>query len=171
MRSGDGELTAYKILQQLRKNVVEKHLQRFYNDKALAMHAKDLYIKRSCQRLKKSWRLTDEEACESSILCLWDVCLLIDDSGSMAYYPERKADLKDYVSRITPALTYFDRDGIDLYFMNNIAKDCTEQTDEHNVAALIENLRYPAGVSVLHPQRADSVHHADIPLIPVDCPG
>ncbi|KAL9033468.1 MAG: hypothetical protein Q9214_007501, partial [Letrouitia sp. 1 TL-2023] len=70
------------------------------------------------KRVSEQWRISLERARDLIKLALYDIVLYIDDSGSMSFYEERKAQAIQIISQVVSAAILFDDDGISLRFMN-----------------------------------------------------
>jgi len=72
-------------------------------------------------KLAAAWRLPVELAADLVKIALFDVVILVDDSGSMAFEQngERIDDLKMILGKIAFACSLFDHDGIQVRFLNS----------------------------------------------------
>ncbi len=72
-------------------------------------------------RIAADWKVPREIASDVIRLALYDVVLLIDDSGSMAFEENgsRIDDLKLILSRVSYAASLFDDDGVQIRFLNS----------------------------------------------------
>lgn len=73
------------------------------------------------QRITSEWRLSQELAQDIVRLGLYDIALLIDDSGSMVFEENgsRVDDLKLILKRVSYAASLFDDDGVQIRFFNS----------------------------------------------------
>jgi hypothetical protein len=73
------------------------------------------------QKLSSMWKLPMELAIDLAKIALFDVVVLIDDSGSMAFEQngERIDDLKMILGKVAAATALFDHDGIQVRFLNS----------------------------------------------------
>jgi hypothetical protein len=74
----------------------QQHLQAFYPPQSLDQVAQRVYVSGALQQLSQAWRLPTELAADLVKISLFDVVVLVDDSGSMAFEQggERIEDLK-----------------------------------------------------------------------------
>jgi hypothetical protein len=72
-------------------------------------------------RLAREWKIQKEIANDVVRLGLYDVILLIDDSGSMVFEENgsRIQDLKLILNRVSFAASLFDDDGVQIRFLNS----------------------------------------------------
>jgi hypothetical protein len=94
-------------------------------------------------QLAQKWRINTEIASDIVKLGLYDVILYIDDSGSMQFEEngERIDDLKVILERVAYATSLFDRDGIQVRFMNSTHEGNNIQSDTQ-VASMITATRF-----------------------------
>jgi uncharacterized protein YegL len=137
--SGFDVATIRTKLQQL---VGENQLQRFYPPQRIEQLAADV-ANRPLAALGNSWKLPREITLDLVGLALYDICIFVDDSGSMAFEEggERIEDLKAVLGKVAEAATLFDSDGIVVRFMNgptegNGIKSAAE------ASALVQQVRF-----------------------------
>ncbi|GAA5940687.1 hypothetical protein JCM3775_004763, partial [Rhodotorula graminis] len=117
-----GAVTVESILALLRHCVTDQKIQAFYPDpRALEPIAQRIVSSGALQQIASKWRLPMEIAVDLCKLSLFDVVLLIDDSGSMSFEEggSRIDDAKLIVSRVAEAASAFDDDGIQVRFLNS----------------------------------------------------
>ncbi|EZG66929.1 RfeF [Gregarina niphandrodes] len=142
------------ILGILQKCVTENRLERFYNSQSLSMLAQQLEQKSGrVQQLAQKWKLSGEIQNDLYQLALYDVIMLCDDSGSMAFEEqgERIEDLKMTVSYVAEATALFDSDGICVRFLNS-TQEGNGIAEPSQVQQLISSVRFqgltPMGTSL-----------------------
>ncbi|WWC92604.1 uncharacterized protein L201_007563 [Kwoniella dendrophila CBS 6074] len=118
---GAGGVNAQYITQLLSQCVRDQHLEAFYPPQALDPIAQRIVQSGALQQLSSNWKLPVELASDLVKIALFDVVILIDDSGSMAFEQngERIEDLKMILSKIAFACSLFDHDGIQVRFLNS----------------------------------------------------
>ena len=105
------------------------------------------------ETIAAEWRIPKEIACDLVKISLFDVILYIDDSGSMAFEEngERIDDLKLVMSRVAFACSLFDRDGIQVRFMNSRV-DGNNISSEQQAMQLLQQVKFsgltPLGTSM-----------------------
>ncbi|GFZ45456.1 hypothetical protein JCM24511_03182 [Saitozyma sp. JCM 24511] len=111
---GAGGVDARYISTLLAQCVQDQHLQAFYPPQSLDQVAQRVYSSGALQQLSQAWRLPTELAADLVKISLFDVVVLVDDSGSMAFEQggERIEDLKMILGKIAFACTLFDQDGM-----------------------------------------------------------
>jgi hypothetical protein len=90
-------------------------LNAFYNEKEL-----EKVIKRA-QDIPLSTVKLVSKLVNYDELALFDVCVLVDDSGAMQFVNNGESidDLKFVLSTIAPLISLFDHDGISVRFLNS----------------------------------------------------
>nr|XP_019009534.1 uncharacterized protein I206_06183 [Kwoniella pini CBS 10737]OCF48315.1 hypothetical protein I206_06183 [Kwoniella pini CBS 10737] len=118
---GGGGVNAQYISQTLSQCVRDQHLEAFYPPQALDPIAQRVVQSGALQQLAANWKLPVELATDLVKIALFDVVVLIDDSGSMAFEQngERIEDLKMILGKIAFACSLFDHDGIQVRFLNS----------------------------------------------------
>lgn len=94
-------------------------------------------------RLATDWRIPREIAADVVRLALYDIVLLIDDSGSMAFEENgsRIDDLKMILSRVSYAASLFDDDGVQIRFLN-AAVDGDGIRSEQQVQEIMSRVKF-----------------------------
>ncbi|KAK8869721.1 hypothetical protein IAR55_000289 [Kwoniella newhampshirensis] len=118
---GGGGVNAQYVTQLLSQCVRDQHLEAFYPPQSLDPIAQRVVQSGALQQLASNWKLPVELASDLVKISLFDVVVLIDDSGSMAFEQngERIEDLKMILSKIAFACSLFDHDGIQVRFLNS----------------------------------------------------
>ncbi|WWC66067.1 uncharacterized protein I303_108689 [Kwoniella dejecticola CBS 10117] len=118
---GGGGVNAQYVAQTLSQCVRDQHLEAFYPPQALDPIAQRVVQSGALQQLAANWKLPVELATDLVKIALFDVVVLIDDSGSMAFEQngERIEDLKMILGKIAFACSLFDHDGIQVRFLNS----------------------------------------------------
>ncbi|WVW87134.1 hypothetical protein I302_109191 [Kwoniella bestiolae CBS 10118] len=118
---GGGGVNAQYVSQLLSQCVRDQHLEAFYPPQALDPIAQRVVQSGALQQLASNWKLPVELASDLVKIALFDVVVLIDDSGSMAFEQngERIEDLKMILGKIAFACSLFDHDGIQVRFLNS----------------------------------------------------
>ncbi|WRT69886.1 uncharacterized protein IL334_006877 [Kwoniella shivajii] len=118
---GGGGVNAQYVAQLLSQCVRDQHLEAFYPPQSLDPIAQRVVQSGALQQLASNWKLPVELASDLVKISLFDVVVLIDDSGSMAFEQngERIEDLKMILSKIAFACSLFDHDGIQVRFLNS----------------------------------------------------
>ena len=95
------------------------------------------------QRLAMDWKIPHEIANDIVRLALYDVVLLIDDSGSMLFEENgsRIDDLKLVLQRVSYAASLFDEDGVQVRFLNSTT-DGNGIRNEQQVQGLISQVEF-----------------------------
>ncbi|GAA5855444.1 hypothetical protein JCM9279_005479 [Rhodotorula babjevae] len=148
-----GAVTVESVLALLRFCVTDQKIQAFYPDpRALEPLAQRIVSSGALQQLASKWRLPMEIAVDLCKLSLFDVVLLIDDSGSMSFEEggSRIDDAKLVISRVAEAASAFDDDGIQVRFLNSRI-DGNGLRSEADALALVGQIRFsgmtPLGTS------------------------
>jgi hypothetical protein len=94
-------------------------------------------------RLARDWRIEKELANDIVRLGLYDVILLIDDSGSMSFEENgsRIDDLKLILNRVSYAASLFDDDGVQIRFLNS-TEDGNGIKNEQQVLELVSRNKF-----------------------------
>jgi len=112
-----------QIMKHLQKNINENGLHNFYPSHKINhifQRAKSI----DYNLLANKFNISREIVYDLCALALYDIVILVDDSGSMNM-DDRRDDLEIIASRIAYVASLFDDDGIDIRFLNN--------RKEHNV--------------------------------------
>lgn len=150
-QSGAGD--QQMILTLLQTCVRDQHLEGFYQPQALHTIAQQIANSGALNKIMTSWRLPKELAADLVKIALFDVCLLVDDSGSMQFEQggERIEDLKMIMSKVTFATSLFDQDGISVRFLNSQVQG-NHITQEPQATSLLQQVRFsgltPLGTSL-----------------------
>ncbi|GAA6055817.1 hypothetical protein JCM3770_004774 [Rhodotorula araucariae] len=163
-----GAVSFENIMKLLQFTVQEQKIQAFYPDpRSLEALAHRIVQSGALPNIAAQWRLPMEIAVDLAKLALFDVILLIDDSGSMAFEEggSRIDDAKLVISRVAQAASLFDDDGIQVRFLNSRIEG-NGIRNEPEALALLNQIRFsgmtPLGTSldskilqplVLHPAR------------------
>ena len=117
--AGPQQVQAYK--QILLQAIQEKGLQAFYQPNNPILDQIAQRGAQQVQRLAADWRLYKEIADGIVRLGLYDIVLLVDDSGSMSFEENgsRIDDLKLILQRVSYATSLFDDDGVQVRFLNS----------------------------------------------------
>jgi len=109
------------LLSQLQACVQDQNIQAFYPPGSLEMIATKVASSGALDRIASEWRMPKELASDLVKLALFDIVILADDSGSMAFEEggERIDDLKLVLSRVAQCASLFDHDGIQIRFLNS----------------------------------------------------
>jgi hypothetical protein len=113
-KTGDFRLSEAQVLSILEYTVQDQGIGAFYDHRALQRIAGEVSRSSALNALAVSWSLPRELAADLCKIALFDVVLLVDDSGSMAFEEEgsRIDDAKLIVERCALAASLFDDDGI-----------------------------------------------------------
>jgi hypothetical protein len=135
------KVQAYK--QVLLRAIQEKGLQAFYQPNSPVL---DQVAQRGAQhidRLAMEWKLEHEEASGLVRLGLYDIVLLMDDSGSMLVEENgsRIDDLKAILKLVSHATALFDDDGVQVRFLNSKV-DGNGITNEQQVLDLVSRVSF-----------------------------
>ncbi|KAI9860795.1 MAG: hypothetical protein M1813_005718 [Trichoglossum hirsutum] len=149
--AGPQQTAAYR--QVLQSVVQEKNLQTFYPPGNPTLDQIASTVTNQVDQLCTTWRVPKEVGQDIVKLALFDIILYIDDSGSMQFEDggERIKDLKLILSRVAYAAALFDRDGIQVRFMNNPIEGNnirTEQQVEELVARVAFKGLTPMGTEL-----------------------
>jgi len=95
------------------------------------------------QKLAAMWKLPMELAIDLTKIALFDVVVLIDDSGSMAFEQngERIDDLKMILGKVAAATALFDSDGIQVRFLNSNLQG-NNITTEQAAVQLVQQVQF-----------------------------
>ncbi|ORY26049.1 hypothetical protein BCR39DRAFT_542398 [Naematelia encephala] len=150
---GAGGVDARYISTLLAQCVQDQHLQAFYPPQSLDQVAQRVVQTGVLAQLASAWRLPVELAADLVKIALFDVVILIDDSGSMAFEQggERIEDLKMILGKIAFACTLFDPDGIQVRFLNSNVQG-NGINSEAGAMSLIQQIKFsgltPLGTSL-----------------------
>ncbi|GAA5900751.1 hypothetical protein JCM8208_004602 [Rhodotorula glutinis] len=152
-QGGSGAITVDSVLALLRFCVTDQKIQAFYPDpRALEPLAQRIVSSGALQQIASKWRLPMEIAVDLCKLSLFDVVLLIDDSGSMSFEEggSRIDDAKLVIARVAEAASAFDDDGIQVRFLNSRVEG-NGLRSEADALALVGQIRFsgmtPLGTS------------------------
>ncbi|KAL7417257.1 hypothetical protein BDY24DRAFT_377238 [Mrakia frigida] len=138
------------ILQQC---VQDQNLSAFYPPGSLGPIAQKVAQSGALDTIATNWSMPKELATDLLKLALFDVVILVDDSGSMAFEEggERIDDLKLILSRVAFVTGLLDADGIQVRFLNSNVEGNNIAT-EQAALALLGNIKYsgltPLGTSM-----------------------
>ncbi|KAI5453906.1 hypothetical protein NCC49_004901 [Naganishia albida] len=141
------------LIQVLSQTVQDQRLQAFYPPQALEQIAARVAQTGALDRIAAEWRLPKEVALDLVKIALFDVVILCDDSGSMAFEQngERIEDLKLILSRVAFACSLFDHDGINIRFLNS-PYDGNHINSEQAAMQLVSQIKFtgltPLGTSL-----------------------
>jgi len=123
--------------------VRDQRLQTFYPPGSTQQIAQKVAQSGALNRLSQEWRLPKEVAYDCVKIALFDVMLLLDDSGSMRFEEngERINDLKVVLGRVAFACALFDHDGISVRFLNSQERG-DNLTNEQQAAQLIQRIQF-----------------------------
>lgn len=168
-----GPVSVDNILKLLQFTVQDQKIQAFYPDpRSLEPLAHRIVQSGALPNIAAQWRLPMEIAVDLCKLALFDVILLIDDSGSMAFEEggSRIDDAKLVISRVAQAASLFDDDGIQVRFLNSRIEGNGIRT-EPEALSLVNQIRFsgmtPLGTSLdskilqpllLNPARQGTLH-------------
>lgn len=95
------------------------------------------------QKLAAMWKLPLELAADLVKIALFDVVVLIDDSGSMAFEQngERIEDLKMILGKVASACALFDDDGLQVRFLNSNLQG-NNITSEQQAVQLVQQVQF-----------------------------
>lgn len=165
---GAPTLTPQAVESILQHAVRDQHIEAFYPPGSLTQLAHQVASSPAIGAVATQWKLPLEIASDLVKLALFDVCVLVDDSGSMAFEEEgsRIDDLKLILERAVFAASLFDTDGISVRFLNSPVEG-NGIRDAGGAMNLLQQIRYsgltPLGTSmdrkileplVLNPARA-----------------
>lgn len=116
---GGGTLDPRMVETVLQQCCAEQHIQAFYPAGSLTQIAQRVAASGAIEKVSVDWRMPKELAMDLLKLALFDIVILVDDSGSMAFEEngERIDDLKMVLSRVAFAASLFDADGIQVRFL------------------------------------------------------
>lgn len=130
--------------QEILDNVIRsKNLSKFYpNSQSYQTILNKLY-NINFARLSTEWRLNPQICSKLAALSLYDIIVLCDDSGSMAFEEQgsRIDDLKMILERIAQIATLFDDDGILIRFMNSNLEG-NGITNQNQVNQLMQGIQF-----------------------------
>ncbi|BGP27524.1 von Willebrand factor, type A domain containing protein [Rhodotorula toruloides] len=131
------------ILRILQQAVQDQNIQAFYPPGTLEPLAHRIAQSGALARIAHEWNLPVEIAMDLARLALFDVVLLVDDSGSMAFEENgsRIDDAKLVVSRVATASTLFDTDGMSVFFLNSPVVG-QAITNEQQAQALVSSVQF-----------------------------
>uniref|UniRef100_A0A0K3CPW9 VWFA domain-containing protein n=1 Tax=Rhodotorula toruloides TaxID=5286 RepID=A0A0K3CPW9_RHOTO len=131
------------ILRILQQAVQDQNIHAFYPPGTLEPLAHRIAQSGALARIAQEWNLPMEIAMDLARLALFDVVLLVDDSGSMAFEENgsRIDDAKLIVSRVATASTLFDTDGISVFFLNSPVVG-QAVTNEQQAQALVSSVQF-----------------------------
>ncbi|BGP35309.1 hypothetical protein JCM10296v2_007144 [Rhodotorula toruloides] len=134
---------ANHILRILQQAVQDQNIHAFYPPASLGSLAHQIAQSGALARIAHKWNLPMEIAMDLARLALFDVVLLVDDSGSMAFEENgsRIDDAKLIVSRVATASTLFDTDGISVFFLNSPVVG-QAVTNEQQAEALVSSVHF-----------------------------
>ncbi|WVF68316.1 hypothetical protein IAT40_003081 [Kwoniella sp. CBS 6097] len=151
--SGAGGVDARYVAQLLGQCVQDQHLQAFYPPQAIDGIAQRVVQSGALQQLSTNWKLPVELASDLVKIALFDVVVLVDDSGSMAFEQggERIEDLKMILGKIAFACALFDHDGIQVRFLNSNLQG-NNINSEQGALQLVQQVKFsgltPLGTSL-----------------------
>lgn len=118
-------------------------LQRFYPPQALSGLASRLDSRVNFRELAARWNMPVELALDLAALALYDIVIVADDSGSMAFEEngERIEDLKMIAQKVSEVATMFDDDGILVRFMNSDVQGNSVRSPA-DVQSLLSQVQY-----------------------------
>ncbi|KAJ8292056.1 hypothetical protein OF846_004837 [Rhodotorula toruloides] len=148
------------ILSILQQAVQDQNIHSFYPPGTLEPLAHHIAQSGALARIAHEWNLPMEIAMDLARLALFDVVLLVDDSGSMAFEENgsRIDDAKLIVSRVATAATLFDTDGISVFFLNSPVVG-QAVTNEQHAQALVSSVQF-SGLTPLGTVPSHSLHSA-----------
>lgn len=133
--------------------VRDQNISAFYPPGSTQQIASRIASSGVLNKLASDWRLPKEVAFDVVKLALFDVILLIDDSGSMRFEEggSRIEDAKLVVNRIAYVASLFDHDGIEVRFLNSNEQG-NGLTNEQQASALMQRVQWsgltPLGTSL-----------------------
>jgi hypothetical protein len=112
--AGGVSLSQAAALSILEAAVKDQHIEAFYPPGSLTQLASQVSASNALAQVCSTWKLPLEIGSDLIKLALFDVVLLVDDSGSMAFEEDgtRIDDLKLILERAAYAASLFDADGI-----------------------------------------------------------
>ncbi|WWD22551.1 hypothetical protein CI109_107044 [Kwoniella shandongensis] len=141
------------LLQSLQQCVQDQNIQAFFPPGSLDQIAQRVAQSGALAKIAEEWKMPLEIASDLVKLSLFDVVLLVDDSGSMLFEEngERIDDLKLILSRVAYATSLFDQDGIQVRFLNNRLEG-NNITTEQQALQLVQQVKFsgltPLGTSL-----------------------
>ncbi|GAA5866434.1 hypothetical protein JCM8547_000624 [Rhodosporidiobolus lusitaniae] len=131
------------ILQVLADCVRDQNISAFYPPGSLEPVAARIAQSGALAKIAQDMRLPMEIAIDLAKLALFDVCIYVDDSGSMAFEENgsRIDDAKLVVSKVATVASAFDTDGINVRFMNSRLEG-NNITSEQQAAQLISQIKF-----------------------------
>ncbi|WVR07881.1 hypothetical protein IAU60_004924 [Kwoniella sp. DSM 27419] len=150
---GSGGVDARYVGQLLAQCVQDQHLQAFYPPGSLDSVAQRVVQSGALQQLAANWKLPVELASDLVKIALFDVVVLVDDSGSMSFEQngERIEDLKMILGKIAFACALFDYDGIQVRFLNSQLQG-NNINSEQAALSLVQQVKFsgltPLGTSL-----------------------
>ncbi|BGP27538.1 von Willebrand factor, type A domain containing protein [Rhodotorula toruloides] len=152
--TGGGPASNPQVVATILRNCVQdQHIESFYPPSSLDALAHRIAQSGALNRIANEWRIPMEVAMDLAKLALFDTVLLVDDSGSMAFEENgsRIDDAKLVVSRVATAATFFDTDGISVYFLNSKTVG-NNVTNEQQAQQLLGGIKFsgltPLGTSL-----------------------
>lgn len=114
-----------KVFNRLNNIVNVNKLNSFYSIEKIKKLSKSINREKMIE-LSQKFKISNEEDILKLIpLCLYDIILYIDDSGSIIFdndKDDRYEDLKIIINKIADIITIFDEDGISIRFINSNEK-------------------------------------------------
>ncbi|KAK8845604.1 hypothetical protein IAR55_006320 [Kwoniella newhampshirensis] len=141
------------LLQSLQQCVQDQNIQAFFPPGSLDQIAQRVAQSGALAKIADEWKMPLELAADLVKISLFDVVLLVDDSGSMLFEEngERIDDLKLILSRVAYATSLFDQDGIQVRFLNNRLEG-NNVTTEQQALQLVQQVKFsgltPLGTSL-----------------------
>ncbi|CED84133.1 von willebrand type a domain containing protein [Phaffia rhodozyma] len=150
---GSGQIDPNHLAQVLQQCIGDQKLHAFYPQGATSQIAQRIAHAGVLDRLIAEWRIPKEIAFDLAKLALFDVAILVDDSGSMAFEEngERIVELKLILQKIAFATGLFDQDGVSVRFLNSPVEGNNISNDQQ-VMGLVAQVQFsgltPLGTSL-----------------------
>ncbi|KAI5790144.1 hypothetical protein EDC01DRAFT_630847 [Geopyxis carbonaria] len=113
----------------LKETVVENSLENIYSDDKLHELARGIATKDPVTEICQRWKIPLEIGLDLTKLALYDIVLLLDDSGSVKFN-RLIPDLKFILSAVAFASGLFDQDGFSIRFLNSDLKFDNVKSEE-----------------------------------------
>lgn len=142
-----------QLFQLLEGCVRDQRIGAFFSPASLQQIMQQGDLMGKLQHLAQTWRIPTEIAIDLVKIALFDIIILVDDSGSMSFEEngERIEDMKAILNKVSEACSLFDQDGISVRFLNaNVQGDNIRNAND--VQRLVSQIKFqgltPLGTSL-----------------------
>ncbi|KAL7417137.1 hypothetical protein BDY24DRAFT_376808 [Mrakia frigida] len=150
---GGGTTNPQVIAQILNQAVQNQNIGSFYPPGSVDQLAQRVVQSGAIEKISSEWRIPKEIAYDLAKLALFDMWILCDDSGSMAFEEngDRIVELRLVLQKVAFAASLFDADGISIRFLNSRVEG-NNVTNEQAVTQLLTQVQFsgltPLGTSL-----------------------